>query len=141
MVLIFGEVGNYINSSCRMLGTNNSNLATIIFINIYGGMIMKKTEEAPIEYQWCNILRWEKIRSRMNPLLGSRGHGDCQIRRDNRWLQRFRMALTALYASDGKERNCWFDLAGFEVGIAMIGNGFEQWMRFRQSITSCWKIS
>jgi len=28
-----------------MLGTNNSNLATIIFINIYGGMIMTKKQK------------------------------------------------------------------------------------------------
>ena len=35
-----------------MWGTQNFNLATIIFIKIDGGMIMtKKTEVAPIEHQ------------------------------------------------------------------------------------------
>ena len=34
-----------------------------ILTDFYGGMIMKKTEVAPIEYQRCNILRLEPYRS------------------------------------------------------------------------------
>ena len=72
--------------------------------------LWQKTEVAPIEYQWCNILRSEKNRSRLKPLLGSRGHGDCQIRWDNRWLKRFRMALNGSigFGQHGTELLVWF---------------------------------